>query len=285
MEYLLGLLTELLPEAAFACENPGYQKMPKLLSSRRRPTYAIPLDGEGISASALEKSAADIVLTTPARQFPVGITMSIGRRQQLLKWALADEKRYLIEDDFDSEFRFMLRPIPTLCSLDRSASKVIYMNSFAKTLTPSLRIAYMVLPEKLIKEYEEMMSFYSCTVSEFEQRIILTFLKGGYYERHLNRMRNVYRKRRDSFIEGLSPLGDRLEVSGQEAGLHLLLKIEGKSENELTALAQNEGVQVYPLTEYYWKSPIESSTVIAGYAGYSDEELQYAAELLVRAWG
>jgi GntR family transcriptional regulator/MocR family aminotransferase len=284
MEYLLGLLLELMPDAPVAFENPGYPQAARILTARRRPMFPIPLDGEGLCAGALADTDASVALVTPSHHFPLGITMSIGRRRQLLQWTAGRADRYLIEDDFDGEFRFVLRPIPTLYSLD-GGGRVIYMNSFARTLSPSLRIAYMVLPETLLLRYREMLSFYSCTVSEFEQRIIRSFFQGGHYERHLNRMRLVYKKKRDALLEGLSPLGSALSIDGPNAGLHLLLRVRGLNEAALVARAAARDVRVYPLSHYHWGPPPPSHTVVAGYAGHTADTLRQAARRLVEAWG
>ena len=168
--------------------------------------------------------------------------------------------------------------------------KMIYLNSFAKTLAPSLRIAYMMLPEELLARYQASMMFYSCTVSAFEQYTLKAFLCGGYYERHLNRMRSLYRARRDAFIGGLAPLGKKLSISGQEAGVHLLLRIPSMSEESLVERAKDAGVGVYPLSGYYsgileYRGvPEETHTVVAGYAGLKEDDLKKAAALLTEAW-
>ncbi|MDR2871235.1 MAG: PLP-dependent aminotransferase family protein, partial [Xanthomonadaceae bacterium] len=185
-EYLFGLLTELLPEGRFALEDPNYHKPAKILQSRGIPSEAIAIDDEGIRIDGLKASSASVVLTAPSHHFPLGTVMSVNRRMQLLQWASSAEGRYLIEDDYDSEFRFALKPVPSLHSLDRNG-KVIYMNTFTRTLAPSLRIAYIVLPPQLLERYREKLMFYACTVSEFEQMTLRGFLGGGYYERHLNR--------------------------------------------------------------------------------------------------
>jgi GntR family transcriptional regulator/MocR family aminotransferase len=267
-----------------AYENPGYYKLGRVLDVRRLPASPIPLDQEGLRVDELERSRADLVFATPACHFPLGVTMSFPRRQQLLRWAAERPGRYIIEDDFNGEFRFVLKPIPTLYSLDRGGN-VIYINSFAGTLAPSLRVAYMVLPEGLLPLYRERLSFYSCSVSEFEQSIIRSFLRGGYYERHLNRMRKIYRGRRDALLEGLSPLSSRLLVSGQKAGLHLLLQMSGISEQTLANQAKENGVRVYPLSGYYLKGRPETRTVVAGFAGHRSETLRQAGALLAEAWG
>jgi len=281
-EYLLGLICELLPGKEIAVENPGYHKIGKILQGRHvNPAY-IPMDREGMRVDALREANASVAVVTPSRHFPLGTVMSAQRRYQLLEWAEESEEYYIIEDDFDSEFRFALRPISSVQNLN--PAKVIYLNSFAKTLAPSLRIAYMVLPEELLVRYQTSMMFYSCTVSAFEQHTLKAFLHGGYYERHLNRMRNLYRARRDAFIGGLTDIGKKLSISGQEAGVHLLLRIPTMSEESLVRKAADAGVTVYPLSGYYSGAPEETNTVIAGYAGLKEDDLKKAAALLAAAW-
>jgi GntR family transcriptional regulator/MocR family aminotransferase len=282
-EYLIGLITELLSDTSFALENPGYRKAMRILYSRRMDWYPVPVDDDGIRVDSLKQTAASTVFVTPSNHFPTGAVMGIGRRAQLLQWALEKEGRYIIEDDFDSEFRFVLKPIPSLHSLDKS-KKVIYMNSFAKTLAPSLRIAYIVLPELLLDRYHERLMFYSCTVSQFEQLTLKLFLQRGYYERHLNRMKTIYKSRKNAFLEGLADVRDKLSIGGEEAGLHLLLKVFGSPERYLVDFARAKGVGVYPLSDYFMDSSPETHTVVVGCAGLPAEELRHAAELLCEAW-
>ena len=282
-EYLLGLITELLPTCSFALEDPNYSKPAKIFHSRKVEYKVFPMDSEGIQVDALKNSSASVVLTTPSHHFPLGTVMSVNRRMQLLQWAASADERYLIEDDYDSEFRFALRPIPALHSLDRR-DKVIYMNTFTRTLAPSLRIAYLVLPQKLAARYVRDLMFYACTVSEFEQMTLRSFLKDGHYERHLNRIRNVHKNRRDSLLNGLAALS-HVDIAGREAGLHLLITARnGLTEQELIEKAGENGVKVYGLSSYYFAAPAETHTVIAGYGGYDVEELKQAARLLAQAW-
>jgi GntR family transcriptional regulator/MocR family aminotransferase len=282
-EYLLGLITELLPEAVFAYEDPGYQKVAQVLASRRTQAIAVPTDWEGPALKALRASGATVALTTPSHQFPLGIVTTIARRHELLRWADEEEGRYVIEDDFDSEFSFAQRPVPALHTLDQHG-QVIYLNSFAKTLAPSLRIAYMVLPEPLLRRYQRTLTFYSCTVSAFEQHTLERFLREGHYERHLRRMIALYKRRQGTFLAGLAPLQGRLTVHGQKAGLHLLLEMPDLPEAELVQLARATGVGVTPLSSYYATLPPDTHTVVAGYAGLSEEDLRRAAVLLCAAW-
>ena len=283
IEYLIGLITELLPKAIFAYENPGYQKIRKILESRRMNTLPVLVDHGGVNVERLSQTKANAVFVTPSNHFPTGAVMGIGRRRQLIEWAEQKDDRYIIEDDFDSEFRFFLKPIPALQSLG-AEKKIIYINSFAQTLAPSLRIAYAVLPEKLLQYYHASLMFYSCTVSQFEQLTLGRFLRGGYYERHLARMKTTYKNRQNAFIESLSPVRCKLIVDGQKAGLRLCIKSSKLSEKKLVKSALEKGVRVYPFSGYYSSSPPETRTVVIGYAGYSSDTLRRIAELLQSAW-
>lgn len=282
-EYLLGLVTELLRGQEFAVENPCYNKQLRILRSRRVKFHNIPMDGDGISVESLEDSAASVAIITPSRHFPLGTVTSACRRSALLRWAASGE-RYLIEDDFDSEFRYLLKQIPAIYSLD-SHGKVIYMNTFARTLAPSLRIGYMALPPSLLPRYREKLGFYSCTVSAFEQSALRRFLRGGYYERHLHRMKQVYKNRRDSFLRALSPRSAGLAVSGGDGGLHLLISSRrGLTESQLVKKAADAGVKVYGLSRYYAAATPDTGTVVAGYGGLGAGGLERAAALLRLAW-
>lgn len=283
-EYLLGLITEMLPNHVFAVEDPGYYKTSRILQSRKMKMHLISMDNEGMCIDELKNTSANVVHITPSHHFPLGTIMSINRRRQLLQWASQKDERYIIEDDYDSEYRFVLKPIPTLQSLDHN-NKVIYMNTFAKTLAPSLRIGYMVLPKRLLLHYREQLMFYSCTVSEFEQRTLRAFIRGGYYERHLNRMKKIYKNRRDAFLQGLMPLNHIIFISGEDAGMHLLLKVNnGMNEAELVESARNKGVGVSGLSNYYINKIPDTKTVVVGYASFTPFELKKIASLLVEAW-
>ena len=282
--YLLGILTELLPRRKFAIEDPGYYMIARTLQSRNVPFDAIATDDEGMRSDMLRKSRASVCFLTPSNQFPLGTVMTIGRRTRLLDWAAEKPDRYLVEDDYDSDYRYALKPAPALHSLDHDG-RVVYLNTFARTLTPSLRIAYMVLPESLMETYWPRRKFHSCTVSGFEQRTLWRFLRDGHYERHLNRMRTIYKRRRNILLRGLSPLSARLAVSGSEAGLHLLLRSrKGMTEAEMVRRAAARDVRVYGLSGFYHNRIGEMNTVVAGYGGLREEDLGKAAAALCRAW-
>ena len=254
-EYLYGLLIQLLGrDHTYAMEDPGYRKIAQVYESFGVPFAPVSMDQNGIRIGELQDKGLYIVHITPSHHFPTGITMPVSRRYELLDWARQSGDRYLIEDDYDSEFRLRGKPIPTLLSMDRSG-KVIYMNTFTKTLASTIRIAYMVLPVQLLSDFRKRLSFYSCSVSSFEQYTLAAFLESGGFERHINRMRSDYRKKRDMLLTGIreSGLGSFARVSEQDAGLHFLLQFHTNlSDQELAERAAARGIRLAPLRNYYF---------------------------------
>ncbi len=288
-EYLFGLIIQLLGQnAVYAVENPGYAKTHRILMSYGRRTNCIGMDEMGICSLALERSDSSVVYTTPSHHFPLGIVMPVNRRMQLLKWANKQEGRYIIEDDYDSEFRFSGRLIPSLQGLD-AHNKVIYLGTFSKSLAPSIRISYLVLPSSLLDSYRENLFFYSSTVSRFEQMTLCRFIRNGHYERHVNRMRILYRGRKDKLVQEIRklPFAGKIEIVGENAGLHLLLRIHASvSERDLVLAAESRGVKLYGLSEFYIgpKTAMPHSTVVLGYADFDFEEIEKAVSLIQAAW-
>lgn len=287
-EYLIGLLIQILgSSAAYAIENPGYSKLNSILESYGRHTSYIDLDNQGISVEKLKESNANIVYVTPSHHFPLGIIMPISRRLELLAWASESGNNYIIEDDYDSEFRFSGRPIPSLQGLG-TGEKVVYISTFSKTIAPSIRASFMVLPQTLLEVYKQHFMFYSSTISRFEQYTLCKFIKNGYFERHLNKMRNIYKGRKEHLTEVIkaSPFADRIEIIGADAGLHLLLKVQGISEEQLVAKATNISISVAGLSEYYFTNcgHIPESTIILGYAHLTASDIKAALALLLQAW-
>ncbi|MGN1008988.1 MAG: PLP-dependent aminotransferase family protein, partial [Butyricicoccus sp.] len=253
-EYLLNLIIQLLGrERVYSLENPGYPKLDHIFRAGGAQVAPIVLDHSGLRVDLLRESAASVVYLTPSHHFPLGVVMPAARRMAVLQWAEQGNDRYIIEDDYDSEFRYVSRPIPAMKELDH-ADRVIYLNTFAKSLAPSLRIGYMVLPYRLLDAFRERFGFYSSTVPSFEQYTLARFLSTGSFERHVSRIRNLYKARRDALLTALrqSCLAPVLHVSGAEAGLHILLTVtNGMSEAEMIETAAREGVRVYGLSEYY----------------------------------
>lgn len=253
-EYLYGLLVQLLGfDKVYAIENPGYEKIAQIYESYQVRRRFIDMDDCGIRMDRLEESGADVVHISPSHHFPTGIITPVSRRYELLGWAAKSDSRYIIEDDYDSEFRLTGKPIPALQSIDLM-EKVIYINTFSKSLTSTMRISYMVLPPGLAQRFLEQMSFYSCTVSNFEQYALMRFIREGYLEKHINRMRNYYHRQRDAILDAIkkSPLSSRVTITEEDSGLHFLMKIDtALSDAELMEKAREKGLRLTALSRYY----------------------------------
>ncbi len=287
-EFLSTLLVQLLgPQGGYALEDPGYHKIARIFAASGAEVFPIPLDGRGLRADRLRESGARIAHITPSHHFPLGTVMPVSRRRELLEWAGERPDRYLIEDDYDSEFRFTGRPIPALQGLDRRG-KVIYLNTFAKSLAPSLRIGYMVLPPELLERYRRELLFYSSTVPSFEQYTLALFMERGHMERHIARTRNRYQQRLDAMRSALAQTGlDRFcFFSGGESGLHLLMTVRSPlSQEELTRRAAGAGVKLYPLDAYYLCEPRPGAAAfVMGYGKLTASDLQDAFSTLAAVW-
>ncbi len=196
-EYLYGLLIELLGRnKIYGIESPSYEKIEQVYSAADVKYELLPLSSNGISSKALSKTDADVLHTTPYRSFPTGITATASKRHEYIFWA-GKGGRYIIEDDFESEFSVSSKPVDTLFALSEH-DNVIYLNTFSKTISPALRAGYMVLPISLAKKYEKTLGFYSCTVPTFEQFVLAELINNGDFERHINRVRRAIRKREET---------------------------------------------------------------------------------------
>ena len=252
-EYLYGRLLQMLgPTTTFAMENPGYRKFAAISKAFGNPWRPVPIDESGLLVDELEESGADVVHVSPANHFPTGIVMPIKRRLELFEWANRARKRYIIEDDYDSEFRYSGRLIMPLFA-DDASDKVIYLNAFSKTMVPSLRISYMVLPPKLLARYVDTMSFYSCTVSSFEQYALARFIDEGHLERHINRTRNFYRRQREAVLREIaqSPLAEISHVEERNAGTHFLLYVRtGLTHDQVRQRGAEQGLNISLSNDY-----------------------------------
>ncbi|PGT19266.1 MocR-like pyridoxine biosynthesis transcription factor PdxR [Bacillus cereus] len=284
-QILVKLLFQLLQGSCYAVENPGYHRKMVVFEQGEKSVQMLSLDKDGICIADLENSDANVVFVTPSHQFPYGMIMPITRRMQLLQWAKKEEGRYIIEDDYDSEFRYSGKPIPALQGLDADG-KVIYMGTLSKALLPSLRMSYMVLPKKLIKKYQKQYLFYTQSVSRIDQEVIRKFLNEGHFEKHIHKMRVVYRKKRDRLVFEIEKyFSNRVEVIGEDSGLHILLKVHnGMSEEELIKEATKHRIKIYPVSTYYKDGTAPENVVLLGFATLSEEELAKAIQLLNMAW-
>lgn len=252
-QMLYGLIVQLLGrDCGYAVENPGYPRLSSIYRANDVGLSHVALDAAGISMEGLRASGASVAHVMPSHQYPTGLVTSVGRRYELLAWAneAPGPRRYIIEDDYDFEFRLAGRPVPALQSID-AMGRVIYTNTFAKSLGPAFRMGYMVLPEQLMGEFEERLGFYSCTVSAVEQLTLARFIENGDYERHVRRARTRYRQVRDQLMGALrsSAFGGRLVIEGADAGLHFLMGVRDVAGDDaaLTEKARGLGVGLAPL--------------------------------------
>lgn len=283
IEYLFQILFYIFsPNNIFGVENPGYEVLPKMIESRGFGVVPIDVKEEGISIEELEKSDANIMILTPSHQFPTGTIMPISTRQEVLKWANEKPKNFIIEDDYDSEFRYVGKPIDPLKSLD-TKDKVIYMGSFSKSIAPSIRISYMVLPDRLMEILNKDAPFFICSVPVLEQIVMAEFLKKGHFERHLNRMRRIYKRNRETAIKFLEKEPKVLKISGADAGIHIIVDVEtDKSDEELKKNFLEKGIFVEPLSEFYFKKTPSKSRLILGFGGMTKEELVAGLSMMIQ---
>ena len=283
MEYLTSVLLQLFhSRAVFGIEDPGYTTIFRTLRSFGRTVRFLPLDGDGVDVGALTDSDVNVAYITPSHQFPMGITMPAARRSQLLFWVTAGPDRYLIEDDYDSEFRYTSRPMPALQGMD-TAGRVVYIGTFSRSIAPSIRIAYMVLPPALLNRYRSLPGHQLSTVSRYEQAVMARFLSEGYYVRYLRRVGNLYRRRRGLLTEALSEI-EGVEIRGSGGGIHFLLTNPRWSEAELLSRAAARGIELRGLSAYTHRGRPLPSTLVVGYGGLRDEAIPRAVQELEAAW-
>lgn len=281
-EYLYTLIIQLLgKEKCFAVENPGYTKIPRIYEMNGVRTEYVDIDKKGISPQGLIDCGAEVVHISPCHHFPTGITMPADRRHDLLNWA--DETGgYIIEDDYDSEYS-RLTPTENLFTTDKNG-RVIYLNTFSRTIAPSIRISYLVLPPELMKLYREKMKFLSCTVSGFEQYTLAAFISEGYFERHINRMRRYYKSLEKEVISVIrnSGLDSRVQIIENSSGLHFLMKLDTElSDSELRELMRKNGISGSFLSDYLCKpDKAQEHIIIVNYSNFNLDNLNKAIKIL-----
>lgn len=285
-EYLYGLLIQLLGiKKRYAVEDPGYRKISQIYKSHSVACDFIAMDDYGIEVEELEKKKIDVIHISPSHHFPTGIVMPVSRKYGLLSWASKDENRYIIEDDYDSELRLSGQPIPTLQSID-VLEKVIYMNTFTKTLASTIRISYMVLPQQLLQAYYEKLSFYACTVSNFEQYTLARFIEEGYFEKHINRMRNYYHHKRDALVNTInnSPLKRYVKIFKEDAGLHFLMEVSTRhSDQEFIQMLKEHGVKLTPLSDYYRQTADHDEHIfVVNYSSADQDKFKEAIDIIYK---
>lgn len=289
---LYQLLVQLLGRTRrYAVEDPGYPLLTRMYEQQDAQVAHIGLDDSGIDIDALEASDASVAHIMPSHQFPTGIVTTAARRRELLNWAREGD-RYLIEDDYDSEFRMAGRPIPSLFGID-AAERVLYLNSFAKSLGAAFRMAYLVLPPQLAQHFRKQLGFYANTVSPLDQLALARFIKQGHYDRHVNRLRTHARKTQDALVSALrEAFRERVAFAGLDDGLHFIMQLESAcGERELAAAAEAAGVRIAPLSNFAGtatRTDATSTTFPARFILRSDsvsaEKAPAVANALASAW-
>jgi GntR family transcriptional regulator/MocR family aminotransferase len=279
-DFLYNLLPQLLgQDKIYALEEPGYEKIHRIYASAGVQVQPTAMDAQGVLPEALMH--AQVLHFSPSHHFPTGIATPMPRRQALLKWA-AQGDRWIVEDDYDSEFRFGTHPMPALYG---QSDKVVYINSFSKSLAPSIRLGYLVLPPALMEKFRKELGFYSGTVSGFEQHTLARFLSQGHFEKHINRMRKFYKTRRNQLLEIIRscPQREKLTIEEADAGLHFLVKVDTVlSDPELERHCASLGVKIRTLSGYYHGTAPESSLhrIVVNYSGLQDEDLEALKKIL-----
>ncbi len=253
-EYLYMLMNILFGNSyIFAVEEPGYSKIAEIYANYGIKCERIPVMPDGIDVSYLKELKTDIIHISPSHHFPTGAITSVGKRYALLEWASQSPDRFIIEDDYDSEFRLSGMPIPSMYSID-VMDKVIYMNTFSKSLSSTIRISYMVLPPSLLHKFREKLGFCSCPVSTFEQYTLARFISEKYFEKHINRMRVHYKTCRSQLFERMKNYGifNNSTISGENSGLHCVVNFDTDlSDEELLEKVIQLGFKATMMKKYY----------------------------------
>ncbi|WP_205685269.1 PLP-dependent aminotransferase family protein [Peribacillus acanthi] len=285
-QYAISLICQWLSlnGAPIAMENPGYDGVRTVFQNYGCEIQTVPLESDGIDIGKLNETNAKVAYITPSHQFPYGMVLPIQKRLKLLEWAHLNGS-YIIEDDYDSEFRYQGQPIPALKALDTN-ERVIYLGTFSKSFLPTLRLGYVVLPTRLMDDFQKQIDQYSQSSSPLFQKAMFLFMKEGNFERHVRKMRKVYQGKHKALIHAIEEyMGDRVEVIGQRAGLHILLKVKEKHSIDLMKKAEMLGVKVYNTEKYWFKGESESSSIIMlGFGGLTEQQIIEGINRLNQAW-
>ncbi|MBV8500493.1 MAG: PLP-dependent aminotransferase family protein [Paucibacter sp.] len=272
----LHLIAQLLADRGDSVwlEDPGYWGARSVFANAGLHPLPVEIDAEGMAPSARQlRQPPKLMFCSPSHQYPTGALMSHGRRRQLLEYAAAHGV-WMVEDDYDSEFRYDARPLPALQGLD-AQGRVIYLGTFSKTLFPSLRLAYLVLPPELVDAFARALGELFREGQSLQQAVLASFIAEGHYASHIRRMRAVYAARRAALIETIgSQFGERLPVAGGNAGLHLMLGLPPELDDRATSLeALRAGIITRPLSLYSMRRPAPLNGLILGYGTVREEEI------------
>ena len=287
MEYCLSLLCQLIRDDFhnIALEDPGYIGAKDIFINNGYNVTPISLEEDGINLDELENSSAKIVYVTPSHQFPTGTVMPIAKRLKLLDWAIRNNG-LIIEDDYDSELRYNSKPIPSIQSID-SKGVVVYVGTFSKAFSPSLRLNYMVLPETWLEKYHKRFKMYQVSVPLIQQKIIQQFMHLGHFDRHLRKINLINKRKHDILVHAIQEfMVDNVIIHGRNAGLHILLEFNnGLNEKELILRAKNHGVKVYPVSMFWMREDnYPNNMVLLGFGGMPECDIVQGIKVLKEAW-
>lgn len=287
IQHLLHMLCSLLKTSyqSIAFEEPGFKQGRRVFADNAFSIIPVNMTKGGLDMNELLHSQARLVYLSPSHQFPTGYIMPIGQRNRLLAWAKSNQGT-IIEDDYDSEFRYFGRPIPALKGLD-SADCVVYLGSLSKVIPPSIRISYMVLPEHLLSLYQKNSSLYNQSASTLEQLALAQFMADGHFARQIRRLRKLYQEKRLLFLAAIREImAERVKLNEIDAGLHTILGIQSSlSVQELVSRALQKGCRIVPLQEYYLETvPHKLPQVILYFSKIPKDEIKAAIQLLKEAW-
>ncbi len=266
-------------------EDPGYATVHEV--ARRQGFSMVPLPTDrGVEAllAAVERHRPTIIFSTPSHQFPTGLLLPLDARTRLLKWA-EEHDAYIIEDDSCNEFRYATRPVPSLQSLD-AYGRVIYLGNVSKVLSPSLRIAYAVLPPRLLERYWDLFNYAHPSVSWLDQEMLARFIARGHWDAHVRKTAKGNRRRHDELLRCLrAEMGDILDISGTDTGMHLYVTVRnGMSEQQLVDAALAQGAKVYGTARMRFPGTASTSSVMIGFSAIALEDIEPGVKALRRAW-
>lgn len=282
-EYLYSLLLKLFgPNKKYGIENPSYHKIKKIYELYNANLNYISIHDNFFDLKSVVQSDIDILHLSPSHNFPTGNIINTKQRHEIISWANEKDGRYIIEDEFDSELRFNSRPLPPMQTLD-THGKVIYVNTFSKTVAPSIRISYMVLPKSLSELYKNKFKFISCTVPSFEQYTLARFISMGHFERHLNRMKKYYKLLREDLQKAFDSINfnGKCKIVESIAGLHFVIKIATSlTDNEIKEKLYSKGIRVGFMSDYYYDNIHCNGEMLINYSGLTVEKFSFASKEL-----
>lgn len=284
-QQLLLYVSTLLKEehSSILVENPGYDGARHVFQLQNFSLEAIDVTDDGHCLEQLSTTTTKLFYVTPSHHFPTGTTMTIQQRQQVLKWAM-EQNALIIEDDYDSEFRYTQQPFPALASMHQD--HVIYISSFSKAFSPAIRLSYMLLPEKLMVAYTRSLLHLEQCASFIHQRTMAHFMEQGYWYSHIRKMRAIYKKKMAALVSASQKhFGKRISIIGTSSGLYVVLQLHtAQSEQHLIEQARKVGVKVYPTSPFFMKQQLSDPMLQLGFSSLTIDEIEKGVELLSHAW-